>query len=153
MSTGLSWEYSGSNLSGVYRAINEGATVEPRLLRPSPDARMAILPLPTCVSAFGTGIDLDCDYEDLSQEEDSDCHSNWDKSIGSPLVSGQGPGVTPSTRRQPVKSVLKKNQAYRKKSSTSRMHLLPSIIKPPLLPPANRYPHTTSRRRVTSLRK
>ncbi|KAK0235756.1 hypothetical protein EDD85DRAFT_791194 [Armillaria nabsnona] len=109
MSTGLSWEYSGSNLSGVHRAINEGATVEPRVLRPSPDATTAILPLPTYVSAFGTGIDLDCDYEDLSQEEDSDCHSNWDKSIESPLVSGQGPGVTPSTRRQPVKSVLKKN--------------------------------------------
>ncbi|KAK0450047.1 hypothetical protein EV421DRAFT_2032190 [Armillaria borealis] len=153
MSTGLSWEYSGSNLTGVHRAINEGVTVEPLVLRPSPDATAAILPLPTYVSAFGTGMDLDCVYEDLSQEEVSDCHSNWDKPIGSPLVSGQRPGVTPSTRRQPVKSVLRKNQAYRKKSSTSRKHSLPSIIKSPLLPPANRYPHTTSERRVTSPRK
>ncbi|KAK0193646.1 hypothetical protein F5146DRAFT_998203 [Armillaria mellea] len=120
MTTGLSWRCSGSNLSGVHRAINEGATVEPRLLCPSPNATATILPLPTYVSAFGTGMDLDRDYESLSHEEDSDCHWNWDKSIGSSLLSSQGPGVPPSTRRRPVKTMLKKNQAYRKKSSTSR---------------------------------
>ncbi|KAK0223077.1 hypothetical protein IW262DRAFT_1544048 [Armillaria fumosa] len=154
MSTGLSWEYSGSHLSGLHRAINEGATVEARVLCPTSDATAAFLPLPTYVSAFGTGMDLDYDYDDLSQKEDSDCHSNWDSnSIGSPLISSQGPGVTPSTRRQPVKSVLNKNQAYRKKSSVSRKYSLPSTIKPPLLPLAHRYPHTTSERRVTSPRK
>ncbi|KAK0495361.1 hypothetical protein EDD18DRAFT_1394384 [Armillaria luteobubalina] len=106
MSTGLSWEYSGSHLSGLPRAINEGATMEARVLCPSADATAALLPLPTYVSAFGTGMNLDCDYEDISQEEDSDClDSNWDKSIVSPLISSQGPGVrvTPSTGRlEPV---------------------------------------------------
>ncbi|KAK0485071.1 hypothetical protein IW261DRAFT_1560736 [Armillaria novae-zelandiae] len=150
MPTGLSWEYSGSHLSGLHHAINEGATVETRVLCSSLGAASAFLPLPTYASAFGTGMDLDCDYEDVSQKEDSDCHPNWDRSIGSPLISGEGPGVTPSTRRQPVKSTLNKNRAYRKKSSVSRKYSLPSMIKSPLLPLANRYPHTTSERRVKS---
>ncbi|KAK0204658.1 hypothetical protein DFS33DRAFT_677440 [Desarmillaria ectypa] len=154
VSTGLSWEHPGSNLSGVPRAINEDVTVNPRALCLSPDTTATTLSLPTYVSAFGTGMDLNRDYEGLCQEEDSD-YDLWtftvsngetsypedrmkgDGSIGSHLACGQGfePSFTPSARRPSVKSVLKKSQAHRKKFSNSRKHSLPSITKSPLYPP------------------
>ncbi|KAK0469933.1 uncharacterized protein EV420DRAFT_1497567 [Desarmillaria tabescens] len=152
MSTGLSWEYSGSSLSGVPRAINEGVTVDPRSFCVSPGNTETALPLPTYFSAFGTGIDIDREYDDPFEEEDLERHlptftvsdgeasyledhSKWDESAGTPLASDQGLSVTPSTRRQSIKPVLKKSRTHRKKVPASRKHSLPSMTKAPLYSP------------------
>ncbi|KAG7451027.1 uncharacterized protein BT62DRAFT_990702 [Guyanagaster necrorhizus] len=116
MSTGLSWEFSGSNLSRVPRAINEASA----------------LLLPTYVSAFGTGMDLDRDYEHLSQEEEPD----YD--LPTFTVSNvMSPTRCRSAAACPIRSLLKKKQVNHKKSSTSRKHSLPSISRSPLYSPTH----------------